>query len=133
MPAKALSERIGTALINGSWFVRRLQRLADHAVVMHGHRHIDWIGACGGLLIVSAPSPVMQATDDRDTYFYVHTLAVGTDGKLRLLEPDRIDLPGQQFADDARRLKADSEFMKDNPPPIRDCARCCRAGLTVPL
>jgi Calcineurin-like phosphoesterase len=36
MPAKALSERIGTALINGSWFVRRLQRLADHAVVMHG-------------------------------------------------------------------------------------------------
>jgi hypothetical protein len=43
-PAKALSERIGTALINGSWFVRRLQRLADHAVVMHGHRHIDWIG-----------------------------------------------------------------------------------------
>jgi hypothetical protein len=40
-PAKALSERIGTALINGSWFVRRLQRLADHAVVMHGHRHVD--------------------------------------------------------------------------------------------
>jgi len=83
---EALSERIGTALINGSWFVRRLQRLANHAVVMHGHRHIDWIGECGGLLIVSAPSPVMAATDDRDTYFYVHTLAVGTDGKLRLLE-----------------------------------------------
>ena len=56
-PAKALSERIGTALINGSWFVRRLQRLADRAVIMHGHRHIDWIGSCGGLLIVSAPSP----------------------------------------------------------------------------
>ena len=100
-PAKALSERIGTALINGSWFVRRLQRLADHAVVMHGHRHIDWIGECGGLLIVSAPSPVMAATDDRDTYFYVHTLAVGADGKLRLLEPDRIDLRGQQIADDS--------------------------------
>ena len=82
-PAKALSERIGTALINGSWFVRRLQRLADHAVVMHGHRHIDWIGECGGLLIVSAPSPVMEGTDDRDTYFYVHTLAVGTDGKAQ--------------------------------------------------
>ena len=47
-PAKALSERIGTALINGSWFVRRLQRFADHAVVMHGHRHVDWIGECGG-------------------------------------------------------------------------------------
>jgi hypothetical protein len=101
MPAKALSERIGTALINGSWFVRRLQSLAGHAVIMHGHRHIDWIGACGGLLIVSAPSPIMQATDDRDTYFYVHTLAVGPDGKLRLLEPHRIDLPGRQFSSDS--------------------------------
>jgi hypothetical protein len=39
MAAKGLSERIGTALINGSWLVRRLQRLADHPVVMRGHRH----------------------------------------------------------------------------------------------
>jgi hypothetical protein len=119
-PAKALSERIGTALINGSWFVRRLQHLADHAVVMHGHRHIDWIGACGGLLIVSAPSPVMAATDDRDTYFYVHTLAVGTDGKLRLLEPDRIDLRGRQIADDSTATETESGSVGDNSTPIRE-------------
>jgi hypothetical protein len=105
-PAKALSERIGTALINGSWFVRRLHRLANHAVVMHGHRHIDWIGECGGLLIASAPSPVMEATDERDTYFYIHNLAVGADGMLRLLEPDRIDLRGQQAADDPSVARA---------------------------
>ena len=49
MPVKAFSERIGTALINGSWFVRRLEALAGRAVVMHGHRHIDWIGACGSV------------------------------------------------------------------------------------
>ena len=73
--AKALSQRIGTALINGSWFVRRLRRLADRAVVMHGHRHIDWIGEYGGLSIVSAPSPVMEVTDECETYFYIHTLA----------------------------------------------------------
>jgi hypothetical protein len=30
---------------------------------------MDWIGECGGLLIVSAPSPVMEATDDGDTCF----------------------------------------------------------------
>jgi len=116
-PAKALSERIGTALINGSWFVRRLQRLANHAVVMHGHRHIDWIGECGGLLIVSAPSPVMATTNDRDTYFYVHTLAVGTDGKLRLLEPDRIDLPGRQIADDSLATETKSEFVREDLTP----------------
>jgi 3',5'-cyclic AMP phosphodiesterase CpdA len=92
--AKALSERIGTALINGSWFVRRLQRLTGRVVVMHGHRHIDWIGQCGGVLIVSAPSPVMTGTDCIDTYFYVHTLSVGTNGQLRLREPERIVVAG---------------------------------------
>jgi hypothetical protein len=101
-PAKALSERIGTALINGSWFTRHLGRLADRAVVMHGHRHLDWIGKCGGLLIVSAPSPVMEATDDHDTYFYVHTLAIGTQHKISLLAPQRIDLPGRQSVDRPR-------------------------------
>ena len=100
-PAEALSERIGTALINGSWFVRRLQHLVDHVVIMHGHRHIDWIGECGGVLIVSAPSPVMEADDHLETYFYVHTLAVGTDARLRLLEPERISVRGQQVADEA--------------------------------
>ena len=89
--------------------MRRLQRLADNAVVMHGHRHIDWIGECGGLLIVSAPSPVMEATDDRDTYFYVHNLAADADGKLRLLEPDRIELPGRQAIDDSAVARADPD------------------------
>jgi len=94
MPAKHLSERIGTALINGSWFVRRLQHIAPGAVVMHGHRHIDWIGECGSLRIISAPSPVMNATDDRTTYFYIHTLARGLNQRLDLLAPQRIDIPG---------------------------------------
>jgi hypothetical protein len=94
-PAKALSERIGTALVNGNWFVRALRFLAGRAVVMHGHRHVDWIGTCCGLRIVSAPSPVMDATDDQDTCFYLHTLAVGQDGRLRLLPPRRLTVAGQ--------------------------------------
>ena len=98
-PAKALSERIGTALINGNWFVREMQRLAGRAILMHGHRHVDWIGHCAGLVVVSAPSPVMEVTDDKDTGFYIHTLAIGTDGRLRLLSPDRITVRGDR-ADD---------------------------------
>jgi hypothetical protein len=94
--AKALSERIGTALINGNWFLRRLQPLIGRAVLMHGHRHIDWIGECAGLPIVSAPSPVMGVTDDVDTAFYIHTLAIGADGRLRLLTPDRIVVKGEK-------------------------------------
>ena len=69
----ALSERIGTALINGQWFVRRLQPFADKIVVMHGHRHFDWFGRCGAFPILSAPSTVMGGTDDAPTRFYIHT------------------------------------------------------------
>jgi hypothetical protein len=93
-PVKTFSERVGTALINGSWFVRQLQRLVPGAVVMHGHRHIDWIGECGGLRIVSAPSPVMEATDADPTRCYIHTFAAGPQARLCLLAPERVDLSG---------------------------------------
>jgi hypothetical protein len=90
----ALSERIGTALVNGSWFVRKLKPFAAGTVVMHGHRHIDWIGVCGKLKIVSAPSPVMGAKNAGTTYFLIHTLAPGADGRVLLFEPERIEIAG---------------------------------------
>ena len=99
--AKELSERIGTALINGSWFIRQLLHLGARAVIMHGHRHVDWIGECGELQIVSAPSPVMGATGYPEPYFYVHTFAIGADARLRLLQPERINLCGQEIANDS--------------------------------
>lgn len=92
MPVTAFAERIGTAVINGSWFVRRLDAFADRAVVMHGHRHIDWIGTFGALKVISAPSPVMSAADAVSTHFYVHRLAAGPGEQLCLLEPERIDV-----------------------------------------
>ncbi len=67
-PAKAFSERIRTALINGSRLLRLLRPIAARTVAMHGHR----------------PSPVMEAT-----YFYMHTLAAAAGG-IGLLEPQRI-------------------------------------------
>jgi predicted MPP superfamily phosphohydrolase len=92
--ATSFSERIGTALINGTWFVRQLQQLSDKIIVMHGHRHIDWIGRCGDLRIVSAPSPVMEVTDEKSTCFYVHSLAADRTGRLRLLTPECIEIAG---------------------------------------
>jgi hypothetical protein len=89
---QALADRIGTALMNGNWFVRRLRGLAGKAILMHGHRHIDWIGECAGLTIVSAPSPVMEGTGEHATHFYIHTLADAPDGRISLLKPERIDL-----------------------------------------
>ena len=94
MPVKTFSERVGTALINGSWFVRRIENLADHAIVMHGHRHVDWIGACGALKIVSAPSPVMSIGENACTHFYIHRLMRGPNGKLGLARPERVEIAG---------------------------------------
>jgi hypothetical protein len=90
-PAAAFSERIGTALINGAWFLRFLKPYASRVVVMHGHRHIDWIGRCGKLRLISAPSPVM-ARPDTATHFHVHSLAAAPDGSVRLFAPQRVDL-----------------------------------------
>jgi hypothetical protein len=70
---------------------------------MHGHRHIDWIGKCAGLSIVSAPSPVMEATDDADTYFYIHTLAAQDGGRIGLLTPERVVVDGQPKTADYTR------------------------------
>jgi hypothetical protein len=91
-PTLALSERIGTALINGTWFARRLRKFASSIVVMHGHRHFDWVGRCGGITIVSSPSIVMTP-DDEPSHFYIHTFAAESDGRLLMLEPERVEIP----------------------------------------
>jgi hypothetical protein len=96
MRVQKFSQRIGTALINGTWFIRQLLPLARRCVVMHGHRHVDWIGEIGGLRIVSAPSPVMNGRDDQDTYFLIHTLGADGRGGVALHQPQRIDMPGDR-------------------------------------
>jgi hypothetical protein len=68
-----------------------LKPYAERVIVMHGHRHVDWIGVCGKLKIVSAPSPVM-APDSEPTHFYIHALGPAPDGGLALMRPERIDL-----------------------------------------
>ena len=104
-PAKAFSERIGTALINGSWFVRQLRPLAERVIVFHGHRHTEWIGQCGGVRIVSASSPVMDPARNDEVSFFVHTLAANN-GKVRLAAPERlkVSLRGEQGRDRAGPL-----------------------------
>ena len=92
-PGASLADRIGTALVNGHWVLRRLRRHAARIVVLHGHRHFDWMGRSGGLRIISAPSPVMGAMDDQPRHFWLHALAPSADGGLALLAPSRIVVP----------------------------------------
>jgi hypothetical protein len=95
-PVATLAARIGTVLINGSWFVRELRPLAERAVVLHGHRHIDWIGACAGVRLVSAPSPVMAPAGA--ARFNILTLAAGAGGRLDLAAPEPVAVDGEGAA-----------------------------------
>lgn len=85
-----LAARIGTALINGSAFARALRPLGRRIVALHGHRHFDWIGACGDTRIISAPSPVMNRAATRS--FLIHHFAPEEDGGLALLKPQRVNV-----------------------------------------
>jgi hypothetical protein len=42
----------------------------------------------------------MEATNDRATCFYIHTLAIGPDRHLRLLQPQRVTIAGQTPSDE---------------------------------
>ncbi|MBR0683721.1 metallophosphoesterase [Roseomonas eburnea] len=87
-PGAPLADRIGTALVNGHWVLQRLRRVAPRILVLHGHRHFDWMGRSGPLRILSAPSPVMG----EGGYFWIHALAPAPGGALALLAPRHVAL-----------------------------------------
>lgn len=94
-PGATLADRVGTALVNGHWVVRRLRRVAPRILVLHGHRHFDRKGSCGGLRIVSAPSPVMGVAEDEAAHVWLHGLQAAEGGGMALLAPHRLVVPGR--------------------------------------
>ena len=107
LPGAPLAARVGTALVNGHWAVARLRRLAPRITVLHGHRHFDWAGECGGLRILSAPSPVMGVPGDpADRHVWLHAFAPGADGSLEILAPERVDLAAGAAAPGAAPRRA---------------------------
>jgi hypothetical protein len=40
----------------------------------------------------------MNATDDAETHFYIHTLAAGPNGQLGLLPPQRVEIAGEKIS-----------------------------------
>ena len=87
-----LHERIGLALVNASDVLDALAPHASRILVLHGHRHRDWIGAYGDVMLCSAPSVALGA-DAADKYrgsFHVHELAFGAGGGVQLTRTERI-------------------------------------------
>jgi hypothetical protein len=95
-PGEAISlrERIGLALVNAPDVLAALAPHAARILVLHGHRHRDWIGAYGEVVLCSAPSASLGA-DGADTYrgsFHVHDLAIGAGGGVRLTRTARVQV-----------------------------------------
>jgi len=89
----SLRERIGLALINAPDLVAVLAPHARRVIVLHGHRHRDWIGVCGNIVLCSAPSTSLGAADV-DKYhgsFHIHQLSVESSG-LRLTATERVSV-----------------------------------------
>lgn len=88
------ADRIGTALVNGHWVLGRLRRHAARMIVLHGHRHFDWMGCCGGVRILSAASPVMGGRDDESRQLRIHALHRGAGGALDWRGSTVMRIPG---------------------------------------
>ena len=80
-----LLDRIGLALVNAPDVLAALRPHAARIIVMHGHRHTDWVGTCGDIVLCSAPSVTLGSQESGLGSFHVNELAVGPDGKVELV------------------------------------------------
>jgi predicted phosphodiesterase len=89
-----LRDRIGLALVNAPDLLAALAPYVSRLVVFHGHRHWDWIGSCGGVVLCSAPSAVFGSHDGEKHrgLFHIHQLAVGPEGDFGLTGTERIEV-----------------------------------------
>jgi hypothetical protein len=74
-----LKERFGLSLINAADLLTSIGDHARQVVVLHGHRHRNWIGVCGELKLCSAPSATLGAHDAKyaQGLFHLHEISYG--------------------------------------------------------
>jgi 3',5'-cyclic AMP phosphodiesterase CpdA len=87
-----LADRIALSLMNAPDVLASLARHASHVVIFHGHRHHDWIGMKGDVVLCSAPS-VSLGSVGADLYrgsFHINELALTGGGGLRLTSSERV-------------------------------------------
>ena len=94
MASIGLQERVGLALVNAPDVLAALAPHADRTIVMHGHRHMDWIKTWGNMVLCSAPSVTLgsQEPECRSGAFHVNELAIGANGKIRLVRNRNIEV-----------------------------------------
>ena len=98
VPCISLMDRISLALVNASDVAAAIGPYASRIVVLHGHRHRDWIGACGGIVLCSAPSAALgsQSGEKYQGSFFVHNFILGPGGNIRLARTERVNIAGEK-------------------------------------
>jgi 3',5'-cyclic AMP phosphodiesterase CpdA len=88
----SLTDRIGLALVNAPDVLAAIAPHASRCLVLHGHRHRDWIGTCQDVVLCSAPS-VTMGSQGEGTYrgsFHIHEFTIGAGGGIRLTATERV-------------------------------------------
>jgi 3',5'-cyclic AMP phosphodiesterase CpdA len=93
VPSISLTDRIGLALVNAKDVLKAIAPFASRCLIMHGHRHWDWMGISRGVILCSAPSVTMGSQETSHGSFYIHEIAVGAEGNIRLTTAERVRLP----------------------------------------
>lgn len=89
----SLRYRIGLALVNAPDVLAAIAPYASRVLILHGHRHTDWIGTCGDVVLCSAPSVSLGSSHGEEKYrgsFHIHDLAFRADGSLQLTTTERV-------------------------------------------
>ena len=78
-----LSDRIGLALVNAADVLAAIAPHSSRTLILHGHRHINWIGTTGDAVLCSAPSTTLGPANYRQA-FTIHEFALAEKGKIQL-------------------------------------------------
>ena len=85
----SLSDRIGLALMNAADLLAVITPHAARTVILHGHRHVDWIGITGQTVLCSAPSVTLGMEQYRGR-FTIHEFTVSGEGKIQITANQRV-------------------------------------------
>jgi 3',5'-cyclic AMP phosphodiesterase CpdA len=90
--AVKLSARIGLSLMNATDLLSVIARHASRVVIFHGHRHHDWIGTKGDVVLCSAPSVTLGSVGPNRNRgsFHVNELALVGGGLVRLTSSESV-------------------------------------------
>jgi 3',5'-cyclic AMP phosphodiesterase CpdA len=87
----SLIDRASLALVNASDVLAVITPYSSHVLVLHGHRHRDWIGKCGFLVLCSAPSTSLGSQLEKyKGSFLIHELTLDQNRNIQLTKSDHV-------------------------------------------